>query len=105
MEQRAGPGASVIRGPAFVPPRSLSTLRLNPRSHPACAAAYSGTEAWKCLYGEYRLPFVTTPFFLNSAQFDSFQMLYDLAAVPADPAHEAPPAPPPDVRYGWAKRR
>jgi hypothetical protein len=30
----------------------------------ACAAAYPGSEGWKCLYGQYRLPFVTTPYFI-----------------------------------------
>jgi hypothetical protein len=43
----------------------------------ACAAQYAGEE-WKCLYGQYRLPFVQTPYIINAAQFDSFQMLYDL---------------------------
>lgn len=44
----------------------------------ACAAAYPGAEGWKCLLGVYRLPFVVTEYFINAAQFDSFQMLYDL---------------------------
>ena len=48
----------------------------------ACAATYTGTNAWKCLYGQYVLPYVTTPFFLNAAMFDSFQMLYDLGGEP-----------------------
>jgi len=29
----------------------------------ACAKQYSGSDAWKCIYGVYRLPFVTTPYF------------------------------------------
>ena len=47
----------------------------------ACAAAYPGAE-WSCLFGQYRMPFVTTPFFLNEAQFDSFQVEYNLGGEP-----------------------
>ena len=50
----------------------------------ACAAAYPGAEGWKCLYGVYRLPYVTTDYFINAAQFDSFQMLYDLGGNPPE---------------------
>ena len=42
-----------------------------------CAAQYTGSEAWKCLWPSYRLPFVKTPYFLNAAQFDAFQIMYD----------------------------
>ena len=48
------------------------------RIPPACAAAYPGAEGWKCLYGQFRLPFMQTPYFINANGFDSFQMLYDL---------------------------
>jgi len=44
---------------------------------PACAAQYSGAEAWKCLWPSYRLPYLATPYFLNAAQFDAFQIMYD----------------------------
>ena len=50
----------------------------------ACSAAYPGSEGWKCLYGVYRLPFLTTDYFINAAQFDSFQMLYDLGGNPPE---------------------
>ena len=46
-----------------------------------CASQYAGSE-WKCIYPEYRLPFVTTPYIINAAQFDSFAMVYDLNGVP-----------------------
>ena len=42
-----------------------------------CAAVYTGAEAWKCLWPSYRLPFITTNYFLNAAQFDAFQIMYD----------------------------
>lgn len=38
----------------------------------ACAAAYAGEE-YKCLFGQFRFPFIETPYFANEAQFDSFQ--------------------------------
>jgi hypothetical protein len=41
-----------------------------------CAAQYAGSE-WRCLWPSYRLPYVTTPYFLNAAQFDAFQIMYD----------------------------
>ena len=47
----------------------------------ACAAAYAGEE-YKCMFGQYRLPFVRTPYFANEAQFDSFQVTYDLGGSP-----------------------
>ena len=40
-----------------------------------CAAQYSGSEGWRCLWPSYRLPFVFTPYFLNAAQFDAFQIM------------------------------
>lgn len=42
-----------------------------------CASAYPGEE-WHCIYGQYRMPFVKTSYFINSAQFDSFQMIFDM---------------------------
>jgi len=41
-----------------------------------CAMEYVGEE-WKCLFGVYRLPFISTPYLINAAQFDSFAMIYD----------------------------
>ena len=42
-----------------------------------CAQAYAGGDEWKCLWPSYRLPYVSTPYFLNAAQFDAFQIMYD----------------------------
>ncbi len=42
---------------------------------PECIAAYPQTsDQWKCQFGEYRMPFVKTSYFLISAQFDSYQL-------------------------------
>ena len=42
----------------------------------ACAAAYPASP-WLCSMGQYRMPYVETPYLLNAAQFDSFQLDYD----------------------------
>ena len=43
---------------------------------PDCAAA-NREAPWMCLWPSTRLPYVTTPYFLNAAQFDAFQIMYD----------------------------
>jgi hypothetical protein len=49
---------------------------------PDCVAAYPGAENWRCLYGEYRLPFIKTPYLLSASQFDKYQLSYNEAASP-----------------------
>jgi len=44
----------------------------------ACSEAYPGTEGWRCLFGQYRLPYVTTPYLLNAAQYDRFELPYNI---------------------------
>ena len=58
----------------------------------ACAAAYPGDEGWRCLYGQYRLPYVTTPYLLSASQFDRFQLPYNEGSNP-------PYAPGPNLTY------
>lgn len=41
---------------------------------PACIAAHSASEQWKCIYGQYCLPYVRAPFLLHSFQYDQFQL-------------------------------
>ena len=42
------------------------------------------------MYGQYALPFVHTPYFLQMSQFDSFSLLYDTGgATPQSPAQLA----------------
>lgn len=36
-----------------------------------CESKYSGEE-WKCLYGQYRLPTIQTPFMFIASQYDSY---------------------------------
>lgn len=39
----------------------------------ACVAAYNG-ELWKCLFGQFRMPLIKTPYLLVAAQFDGWQL-------------------------------
>ena len=34
-------------------------------------------DGWKCQFGEYRMPFVRTPYFLIASQDDSYQLYYN----------------------------
>ena len=45
-----------------------------------CAAQYTGSEAWMCLWPSYRLPYIQTESFLNAAQLDAFQIMCVRAA-------------------------
>jgi len=52
-----------------------------------CAAAYS-TGTWKCLFGQYRMPFLRTPYLLAAAQFDGWQLshlVHDYSGIEKDP--------------------
>jgi hypothetical protein len=46
----------------------------------ACAALYGSTggEAWRCLFGEYRMPTLQTRFLMNAAQDDRFQLPWNI---------------------------
>ncbi len=35
-------------------------------------------ESWKCILGEYQMPFVKPPYFLSSSQWDQFQLNHNL---------------------------
>jgi Pectinacetylesterase len=52
------------------------------RLDPACVATYPGNNSWKCLYGQYRIPFVKTPYLLSMSQFDAFQLPYNEGGKP-----------------------
>lgn len=38
-----------------------------------CAEAHAG-ERWKCMFGQYRLPTLATPYFLVASQADEYQL-------------------------------
>ena len=46
------------------------------------AAPSGSANAWKCVYGQYRLPFVNTPYFVIAQQYDSFQLGEDMGHAP-----------------------
>jgi Pectinacetylesterase len=46
-----------------------------------CAQAYQGEE-WKCIFPQYRMPFVKTSYFVSASSFDDFQTNYDCDASP-----------------------
>lgn len=39
-----------------------------------CKEKYAGAESWKCLFGQYRMPFVTTPSLMMASQLDAWQL-------------------------------
>ena len=99
-EAGAAPGAISVRGlldsPLWidVAPLAKSPLSLQCQTQAAlgflnatnrlgsrCAAAYQGPEAWRCLFGQYRLPMLETPYGLNADQFDTFQLEYNLGGT------------------------
>ena len=42
-----------------------------------CTAAYPDpADQWKCQFGQYRMPFVTTRYLVLTAQFDGYQLPY-----------------------------
>ncbi len=64
----------------------LALVNATGRLGPTCMAAFQPADWWKCLYGQYRLPFVQTPYALNAAQFDKFQLPYNEGG---DPPYDA----------------
>jgi hypothetical protein len=50
-----------------------------------CAQAFPGEE-WKCIFPQYRMPFVKTSYFLSASSFDDFQTNY---GAPYGGAHRA----------------
>jgi hypothetical protein len=45
-----------------------------------CASRYSSEqeESWKCQFGEYRIPYVKTPYLMVASQYDSYQLSNNL---------------------------
>lgn len=49
---------------------------INPVFPAVCALRFP-LATWKCLVGQYRMPLLSTPFFVNAPQFDEFELMYD----------------------------
>ena len=46
-----------------------------------CKETYEN-ETWKCLYGQYRIPFVKTPYLMVASQYDAYQLINNMGAIP-----------------------
>lgn len=58
---------------------AFSFMNATGRLGEACGEYYF-SDPYRCLFGQFRLPFVETPYLLNMAQFDKFQLPYDLGS-------------------------
>ena len=58
----------------------------------ACAEAYGGMAAWRCLFGQYRMPFLRTPYLLVAGRYDGWQLSHDVHGydgIEASPTYAA----------------
>jgi len=49
-----------------------------------CEAAHPGSDRWKCIMGEYRMPHIRTPYLLVASQYDAFQLSENSISLPKD---------------------
>jgi len=76
----------------------LDMVNASNRLGDACMAAFpEATEQWKCLYGQYRLPFIQLPYILQASQLDVFQIEIN---VNSD-GNMLPPTTP--AQFAWAQ--
>jgi hypothetical protein len=47
---------------------------------PQCQEAYPETP-WSCMFGQFRMPFLQSPYFLSQSQLDDFQLGYDCSTT------------------------
>ena len=87
-----------IHGPAgaSVPSLTEQTKRAYQLFHAThlgaeCAERFAADERWRCLFTEFRLPTLRTPYFVSSSQSDSFQLGVDFGhrGAPRDDAEAA----------------
>jgi len=60
------------------------------RTGTACAALYPGPLLWRCLFGQYRMPTLSTPYIMNAAADDRFQLSWNVggnSTLGFTPAH------------------
>lgn len=46
-----------------------------------CREIYEN-ETWKCLYGQFRIPFVKTPYLMVASQYDAYQLIFNMGTIP-----------------------
>jgi len=71
-----GPGRQAPPAMAAMAQAAYALMNGSALVKPACAAAYAN-ETWRCVFGQYSLPFVATPYLLVQPQFDRAQLMYD----------------------------
>jgi hypothetical protein len=54
-----------------------------------CSSHYVGADAWKCMFGQFRMPFVETPYLIVASQFDAFQLGFNVGHEPKTDAEKA----------------
>ena len=70
---------SLINQTQLIVPLVNATGRIGP----LCAAAYPDpSDHWRCFFGEFRLPYITTPYLLSASQFDKYQLPYNEGSPP-----------------------
>lgn len=42
-----------------------------------CSMMYAGEE-WRCIFGQYRMPFLQTPYLIVASQYDSWQLRFEV---------------------------
>jgi len=47
-----------------------------------CKNKYPGDENWKCLFGQFRIPLLKTPYFMVASQYDAYQLYYNVNKFP-----------------------
>ncbi len=54
-----------------------------------CAAVYTDAsgDGWKCIYGQYRVPFLRLPYVMFASQYDSYQLSNNIGENPESSGH------------------
>lgn len=81
---------SLVQTPLAVTAQKVYTMaNASGRVSAECGALYSGPEAWKCLFGQFRMPSLAQPYLMYASQDDAFQLGWDLGSKPQTPAQLA----------------
>ena len=59
------------------PPQVYAIANVQTTADPVCQR-YFASAAWKCIFGEYALPLVRSPYLLHAYLYDEYQIAYDL---------------------------
>ena len=62
---------------------ALSLFNASGTLNPQCVASLPANSSYLCLMGQYAMLYLSTPYFLNAAQFDAFQIPYNVGGMPS----------------------